>query len=216
MTGQRCPGWVRERTADVTQYVGRVLGKPGEVSLRVFGERVHIYPLVVVSHYAPRYSPEIFDGLTLRRVARSVDQVELILGVSQQLADQQGAFRRVRARVVGHDDGHSASRLRTGQRPAQLLCEGWCRSFGRKGAVEPAVPPVDETEAMDLLVVARGFDPSLSRMTLAAPDSGQRRMQVELDLVLQVEISLGQKRQEVTDIRGNLIQQVGRNQLFNG
>jgi len=69
---------------------------------------------------------------------------------------------------------------------------------------------------MDLLIVARCFNPSLSGMALAAPDPRQRRMQVELDLVLQVEISLGQKRQKVTDIRRNLIQQVGRNQLFNG
>jgi len=186
------------------------------VGLGIFRQRIHIRPLMVVGHDAPRYSPGIFNGLALRRVARSVDQVQLVLGVSQQLANQQGAFGRVRARMVGKDDSHSPSRLRTGQRSAQLLCEGWRGSLGREVPVEPAISPVDETEAMDLLIVARCFNPSLSGMALAAPDPRQRRMQVELALVLQVEISLGQKRQEVTDIRRNLIQQVGRNQLFNG
>lgn len=200
----------------MTQYVGRVIGKPGKVDLGVFRQRIHVCPLMVVGHDAARYSPEIFNGLALRRVGGSVDQVQLVLGVSQQLANQQRAFRRVRARIVGEDDSHSASRLRTGQRSPQLLCEGRRGSLGREGAIEPAISPVDETEAMDLLIVARCFNPSLSGMALAAPDPRQRRMQVELDLVLQVEISLGQKRQEVTDIRRNLIQQVGRNQLVNG
>lgn len=200
----------------MTEYVGRVAGKPREVGLGIFRQRVHICAVMVVGHDAPRYSPEVFDRLALRRVTRSVDQVQLALGVSQQLANQQGAFGGVRARVVGQDDGHSPSRLGTGHRPTQLLREGWGRALGLKGTIEPAVSPVDEAEAMDLLVVARRFDPSLSSMALAAPDPRQCWMQVELDLILQVEIGLGQKRQEVTDIRRNLIQQVGRNQLLNG
>ena len=41
-------------------------------------------------------------------------------------------------------------------------------------------------------------------------------MQVELDLILQIEISIRQERQEVTDIRRHLIQQIGRDQLLDG
>ena len=41
-------------------------------------------------------------------------------------------------------------------------------------------------------------------------------MQVELDLILQIEISVWQERQKVTDIRGHLIQQIGRDQLLDG
>lgn len=177
---------------------------------------MEIDALMAMGHDAPGYSPDIFDGIGFRIVGWRVDDMQLAFVVGQQLANQQGARRGVGTCVVGQDNGYAATGLRASDGSAELFAEGCGSPLWRDLAIEPAVSPIGKAKTMHLLVVARGLDPPLAVAAFSAPDAGQRRMQVELDLILQIEIGPGQKAQEVTDIRRHLIQQVGCNQLLNG
>jgi len=65
-----------------------------------------------------------------------------------------------------------------------LLAEHIGRASWSDPAIEPAIAPVDQTEAIDLPVVPRRLNQALPSSTLARPHPRQRRVKSYLHLIL--------------------------------
>src|SRR4029450_2919593 len=75
--------------------------------------------------------------------------------------------------------------------------------------LKPTVAPVDEPEAIELVVRARRLDEALATATLAAPDPRQGGMEGELDLILEIDISLRQEAQQLGNVGRPFLQEIG-------
>ena len=83
-------------------------------------------------------------------------------------------------------------------------------------SVEPAVTPVDQAKAIDLLVGAGRGDPALAAPPLARPDPSERGVEGDLHLILQLEVGLGEQGQQRGQVGRQLIPQGSRHQLSHG
>jgi hypothetical protein len=64
-----------------------------------------------------------------------------------------------------------------------------------QAAIKPALTPVDEATAIDLVVGAGRLDQALPAPAFATPDAGEGGMERQLDLVLEIDIGVRQKAQ---------------------
>ena len=99
---------------------------------------------------------------------------------------------------------------------AQLGTERSSSTARRTLPIEPTIPPVDQTEAILLLVIPAGLDQPLPTTTPWTPHAGQGGMQSDLDLVLQVHVGPWQQPQQPRQVFWHLIaQQRIRQQIIN-
>jgi len=87
---------------------------------------------------------------------------------------------------------------------------------GADAPVKPAVAPIDQAEAVGFLVVARGLDQALAAPPLATPDARECGMESNLDLVLEVAITLREEGAQVGHGGGELIPQSGLHEVSHG
>lgn len=179
----------------------------------VLAERLERRAPMGVRHRASRDAPQPLDAVGIGIVWRGVGQPQLLAGRGEQLPDQLRPRRRVRAEVVGDDDGDPPPRLRARERRAPLLAEGVSGAPGGEAPVEPAVTPVDQAEAVDLGVGPRGLDQPLPAAPPAAPHARQRGMEGDVDLALEVDIGAGRQRQQRGDVTRHGIQQRGLDEI---
>lgn len=79
----------------------------------------------------------------------------------------------------------------------------------RQAAIEPARAPINEPEAIDLVVGPGGLDQPLPTAAFATPHAGQGGMERELDFILQIHIGTGEERQEFVQIWRHFSEEVG-------
>jgi hypothetical protein len=82
----------------------------------------------------------------------------------QQLSEQQRAFRGVDAQVVQEHDGNPSMCLRARHGTPRLRTERCGATAMRTLPTQPPTTPVNQAEAVLLVVIARRFDQPLSTM----------------------------------------------------
>ena len=89
-----------------------------------------------------------------------------------------------------------------------------CEAFDISGssrsdpAIKPPISPVDQPKAIDLAIIAWGFNQPLASPTLKAPDTREGRVKGKLHLILQIEVGSRQQREQVQQIGGQLTPQI--------
>ena len=89
------------------------------------------------------------------------------------------------------------------------------RAF-RNPAIKPAIAPVHQAKAVDLPIISRCFDQSLPTSTLATPGPCEGRMKGHLHLILQIQVSAWQEREQRWHIGRKLTPQISLDQVMNG
>jgi hypothetical protein len=97
------------------------------------------------------------------------------------------------AQVVDDHKRHAPAGARPGDGGPDLGAKDISRTSWGQTAVKPALTPIDEAEAIDLVVGARGLDQPLPATAFPAPDSRERGMERKLDFILEIEIGLRQE-----------------------
>jgi len=82
--------------------------------------------------------------------------------------------------------------------------------------IKPAITPISQAEARDLPIICRRMDQPLPASTLLAPPTCEGRMKGHLHLIVQIEISVWHKREQLRQIGGKLIPQISLNQVMHG
>ena len=119
--------------------------------------------------------------------------------------------------IVSNHDRHTSSLFGTSHSAPHLFTKHISSASCSNTAIEPAITPVDQAKAIDLAIIPRCFDQALPTPPLATPDARQRRMQGDLDLILQVHVGSRQQPQQPGQILGQLVpQQRIRHQVVNG
>ena len=120
------------------------------------------------------------------------------------------------AQVVYNHDGQTSLGARTGNRRPHLGTKDLRRAAGGEAPVKPPVAPVDEPKAIDFVIGPWSFHQALSSAAFATPHAGQRRMEGELDLVLEIDIGVWEEGQELFHIGRHVSEQIGFDQFGHG
>jgi hypothetical protein len=180
---------------------------------------LHLQPglaLMIVAHCPPADPPQPLYSIGVRGIGRGVDQVQLALQLGQHLPHQPRAGLSVSTQVIRDYHRHPAAGLRARSCRPPLLATGRRRSAWGQAAVDPAVDPVHNAQAVDRGIGPRSDHQPLAPSPFAAPNSCQRRVEGELHLILEVDISLWQYLKQRGQIRRELVEQVRFSQIGHG
>src|SRR5207248_2492759 len=83
-------------------------------------------------------------------------------------------------------------------------------------AIEPAIAPVDQAKAINPPIISRRFDQALPTTTEASPEACEGRVKGHLHLILQIEVSAWQKREQRWQVGGKLTPQISLDQVMHG
>ena len=172
--------------------------------------------LMIMGDFPARPAPEPLDPVGVGIVGWGVNEAQMALQLGQHLAHQLRARGRMGAQVVGNHERLPSLRARTLDRRPHLSTKDRRRAPGGDAPVKPAVAPVDEPEAIDLIVSARGFHQALSPSAFATPHPGQGRVERELDLILEIDIGVRQEVDQLVNIRRHCSEQVSLAQRRDG
>lgn len=180
----------------------------GEVGAGVAVQREQGVVMMVMGYLVPERREETFRGVRLGIVGRGVDEAEIVPVLIDARAELLGATEGMDTQIIRQDHGHLATIVRTLDKVIDLatIRVGGAPQGNTVG--EPAVAPIGGDESDDFGTLARGTDQTLAVMAFARPATGDRRMQTDVDLVLDVQIRLGQQAQQIGDIDGNLIPEI--------
>ena len=176
----------RERTADLAQNLEWRDGSSPRVG--VLQQRAECFAHMGVGDGTPQRTPQPLDAVGLRIIRRRINQHELPTLLLEEVSQHERAFRRMDAQVVEQDHGDPSTSLGTLDRTAQLGTERDGSPTSRPRPVEPAVAPIDQSEAVLFPVIAGRLDQALPTPTFGAPDAGQGGMQGHLDFILQIDV----------------------------
>jgi hypothetical protein len=199
---------IDKRAPQVPQDKGRLVCQGLEVHLDVLHQRSKGLPLMIVRHLTSRPAPEPLDPIGVRVIGGRVNEPQVVLQLGQHLAHQARACRGMGTQVINNDDRPPSAGARAGDCGAHLRAEDIGSATGGQAALEPAVTPVDKPKAIDLVIGTGGLDQALATAALAAPDARQRRMERELDLVLEIDIGVRQQAQQLVNVGRHVLQQL--------
>ena len=205
-----------KRTADMSKDLCGSLRQRLKMLLHIREEQFESAAVMIMSHDSSRDAPEPFDAVGIRIIGRRIHQIQLVLTLAEQASHEQGASRSVGLQIVGNHDGHPSTLLGTSHGGTHLLTEHISGASRSNPAIEPAIAPVHQAKAIDLAIVPRRFDQALPPSPFAAPDTRERRVKGHLHLILQIQVSVWQKREQIRQVGGKLIPQISLNQVMNG
>ena len=123
-------------------------------------------------------------------------------------AHEQRPSRRVRFESIRHHESDALATFGASHGCTHLVTEHLSCSSRRNSATLPAIAPIHQAKAVDLAVIARCLDQALPTSAEALPDTGERRVKGNLDLILQIQVGLRQQSQQSHQAGGKLIQQI--------
>lgn len=206
----------REGTADMGKHGRGVVGQGSELRPQISEQLVEVLPLMVMGDGVAHEAPEPFDAIGIWIIGGRIHQSEAVPGLGEQATHQERPAWGMCPQVVGQDDGDASALPRACDGGAQLLTEEGGGALGADAPVEPALAPIDQAKAVDLPVGAGGLDQALAASPFAAPDARERRVQGDLHLVLEVEISIRKESEQVGHSGGELIPQIRLNEIAKG
>jgi hypothetical protein len=205
-----------KRTADMSKDLCGSLSQRLKMLLHVREEQFERAAVMIMSDDSSRDAPEPFDAVGIRIIGRRIHQIQLVLELAEQAAHEQGASRSVGLQIVGNHDGHPSTLRGTSHGGTHLLTEHISGASRSNSAIEPAIAPVHQAEAIDLAIVPRRFDQTLSTPSFEAPDTREGRVKGHLQFILQIQVSAWHQREQFRQVGGKLIPQVSLNQVVDG
>src|SRR5262245_37112349 len=139
-------------------------------------------PLMIMGDLSMCPAPQPLDPIGVRVVGRGIEQPQVLVPLRQRLADQLGACRGMGPQVGDDDQSAAATSTRPSDSGPDLGAKDIGSAAWGQAAFKPAVTPVDEPKAIDLVMGSRGFYPALSAAAFATPLPSQGRMKRQLDL----------------------------------
>jgi len=208
-----CPCWIlwrliAKRAPQVPQDKGRLVCQGLEVHLDILHQRGKGLPMMIVRHLTSRPAPEPLDPIGVWIIGGRLYESQMVLQLGQHLTHQARACWSMGTQVINNDDRQSSAGARAGDRGAHLRAEDIGGTPRGQAALEPAVTPVDEPKAIELVIGARGLDQALAPAALAAPDAREGGMEGELDLVLKIDIGVRQQASQLVNVWRHFLDQV--------
>jgi hypothetical protein len=120
------------------------------------------------------------------------------------------------AQVVDDPKRQASTGARPGDSGPHLSAKDIRRAPWGQAAVKPALTPIDEAEAIDLVVGARGLDQPLPATAFPAPDPRKSGMKRKLDLILEIEIGVWQEGPQFFHVWRDFLQEIGLDKGGNG
>jgi hypothetical protein len=139
----------------------------------------------------------------------------MLFQFGQHAAHEQGASRGMGPEIVCNHDGHSSSLLRTSHGTTHLLTEDISGAPRGNTAIKPTITPVQQPKAIHLSIIPRRLDEALPTSSFSGPDARECRVKGHLHLVLQIQVSVWQQSEHISQVGGKLIPQVNLNQIRN-
>ena len=205
-----------KRTADMTKNLCGSFTQRLKMLLHIREEQFESAAVMIMSHDSSRDAPEPFDAVGIRIIGRRMHQIQLVLKLAEQASHEQGASRSVGLQIVGNHDGHPSTLLGTSHGGTHLLTEHIGGASRSHSAIEPAIAPVQQAEAIDLAIVPRRFDQALPPSPFEAPDTRESRVKGHLHFILQIQVSAWYKREQIRQVGGKLTPQISLNQVMDG
>src|SRR5262245_20970375 len=150
-------------------------------------------PLMVMGDLAARPAPEPLDPVGVRIVGWRVNKPQVVRQLGQHLAYQLRARGRMGTQVVDDHKRYAPAGTRPGDSGPDLGAKDIRRTAWGQTAVKPALTPIDEAEAIDLVVGAGGLHQPLPATAFPAPDPRERGMERKPDFILEIEIGVRQE-----------------------
>ncbi len=205
-----------KRTADMTKDL---CGSPSQclkMLLYIREQQLERAAVMIMGHDSSRDAPEPFDAVGIRVIGGGIHQIQVLLEFAEQAAHEQRASRSVGLEIIGNHHGHPSALLGTSHSNTHLLTKHISGASGSDPAIEPAIAPVDQTKAVDLAIISRSLDQTLPTSTFATPQAREGWVEGHLHLILQIEVSAWQQREQLWHIGGKLIPQISLDQVMNG
>ena len=180
----------------------------GEVTAGILVQRKQGVVMMVMGHLVAERREEAFRGIGLRVISRGVDQPEMVPVHIDGFAQLLGATQGVDAEIIRKHQGDPAAFFRTAHEVIDLATVHLGGPSHGDAVGEPAVTPIGGDEPDDLGALPRSPNQTLTVVAFGRPATGDRGMQTDIDLVLDVEVGPGQEAQQFGKIGGNLIPQI--------
>lgn len=133
-------------------------------------------PLMVRGDLPSRPAPEPLDPVGVGIIGWRVNDPQVVLPLGEPLAHQLRARRCMGPQVVHEYQRQASSGSRPGDGRPHLGTKDIGGASWGQSAVKLARTPIDEAEAIALVVGARGLDQLLPATVLSAPDPRERGM----------------------------------------
>lgn len=173
-------------------------------------------PLMVMGDLAARPAPEPLDPVGVRIVGWRVNKPQVVRQLGQHLAYQLRARGRMGPQVVDDHKRYAPAGTRPGDSGPDLGAKDIRRTAWGQTAVKPALTPIDEAEAIDLVVGAGGLDQPLPATAFPAPDPRERGMERKPDFILEIEIGVRQEGPQFFQVGRHVLQEIGLDKSGNG
>jgi len=180
-----------------------------KVALHILQQGSKGRPVMVVRDLPARPAPEPRDPIGVWIVGRRVHNPQVVLPLRQPLAHQLRARGRMGAQVVHDPECDAPSGGRPGDRGPHLGAKDIRGAVWSQAAVQPALAPVTEPEAIDCVVGPWGFDQTLPAAAFATPDAREGGMQRQMDCILERNIGMWPEVQESCKVWRHVLKQSG-------
>jgi hypothetical protein len=97
-----------------------------------------------------------------------------------------------------------------------LLANHISRASQGHAAIEPAITPVYQTKPIDFAILPRSLDQTLTASPFSRPNARQGRVKCHLHLILEIEVSMWQECEQISQVNRKLIPPVCFYQVMNG
>ena len=206
----------RKRTADMSKDLCGSFSQRLKMLLHIRKKLFERASVMIMGDDSSRDAPEPFDAVGIRIIGRRIHQIQLVLELAEQASHEQGASRSVGLQIVGNHDSHPSTLRGTSHGGTHLLTEHISGASRSNTAIEPAIAPVQQAEAIDLAIIPRRFDQALSPSPFEAPDTRERRVKGYLHFILQIQVSAWHQREQIRQVGRQLIPQISLNQVMDG
>ena len=173
-------------------------------------------PLMVMGDLAARPAPEPLDPVGVLIVGWRVNKPQVVRQLGQHLAYQLRARGRMGTQVVDDNQRYAPAGTRPGDSSPDLGAKDIRRTAWGQTAVKPALTPIDEAEAVDLVVGAGGLDQPLPATAFPTPDPRERGMECKPDFILEIEIGVRQEGPQFCHVGRHVLQEIGLDKSGNG
>ena len=173
-------------------------------------------PLMIMRDFPSRPAPEPLDPVGVGIIGGRVNNPQVVMQLGQHLAHQLRARGRMGAQVVHDHKRHAPAGARPGDGRPHLGTKDIGGAPWGQSTVKPALTPIDEAEAIDLVVGAGGLNQPLPATAFPAPDPREGGMKRIRDLILEIEIGAWQEGQQCCHVWWHVRQEIGIDKLGKG
>lgn len=166
-------------------------------------------PLMVLGDLSSRPAPEPLDPVGVGIIGWRVNDPQVVLQLGEHLAHQLRARGRMSPQVVHDHKRFAPAGARPGDGRPHLGTKDIGGASWGQAAVKPALTPIDEAEAIDLVIGAGGLHQSLPTTAFPAPDPREGGMKRILDLILEIEVGVRQEGQQFCHVWRHFLQEIG-------